>query len=138
VRSASQGVARIPQPPFRSASQGPVAKRVVPAEIYRRHRTRAATTSITRAAHAGQTKRAEEAPSLGGLLGDGAHDVRVANVGDREDRRPEHLSASSAEGDVVAAVVVHRRLGKHRIVLDLRLAQRRAVARDEDELGCER
>ena len=35
-----------------------------------------------------------------------------------------------------ARVVVHRRLGKHRVVLDLRFAQRRAVARDEDELGC--
>jgi len=33
--------------------------------------------------------------------------------------------------------VVHSGLRKHRIVLDLRLAERRAVVGDEDELGCE-
>ena len=35
-----------------------------------------------------------------------------------------------------ARVVMHRGLRKHGIVLDLGFAQRRAVARDEDELGC--
>ena len=33
--------------------------------------------------------------------------------------------------------MVHSSLRKHSIVLDLGLAQRRAVVGDEDELGCE-
>ena len=74
--------------------------------------------------------------ALSGLLGDRLHDVGVTNVGDRQHRGAEQLSARSAEGDVIAAVVVHSSLRKHCIVLNLRLAQRRAVVGDEDELGC--
>ena len=75
---------------------------------------------------------------LRGLLGDRAQDVRVANVGDRQHRGAVHLATRGAKRDVVAAVVVDSGLRKHRIVLDLGLAEGRAVARDEDQLGCER
>ena len=37
---------------------------------------------------------------------------------------------------LTASVVVHASLRKHRVVLDLRLAERRAVARDQHELCC--
>lgn len=35
-----------------------------------------------------------------------------------------------------SGVVMHGSLRQHRVVLDLRFAQRRAVAGDEDQLGC--
>ena len=47
-------------------------------------------------------------------------------------------SANKGGAARTAAVVVDRSLRKHRIVLNLGLAQRRAVAGDEDELGCGR
>lgn len=45
------------------------------------------------------------------------------------------LAASSAEADVVTVVVVHTALREHRVILDLRLAERRAVGRNNDQLG---
>ena len=47
----------------------------------------------------------------------------------------KQLSRSSAEGDVRSSKVVYRRLRQHGVVLNLGLAQRRAVASDEDQLG---
>jgi len=49
---------------------------------------------------------------------------------------PEVLSAGSTELDVGASVVVNTGLGQHGVVLDLRLAKRGAVTRDDDQLGC--
>ena len=83
---------------------------------------------------------------LGGLLGGGslgsllllggrADDVRIAGVGDAHGADAEVLAAGSAEVDVVASVVVHRGLGEHGVVLDLRLAEGGGVARQDDELG---
>lgn len=63
-----------------------------------------------------------------------AEDVRVSGVGDRQDRHTEVLSASRAEVGVGARVVVDRALGEHREVLDLRLAEGRAVVGDEHHL----
>ena len=62
-------------------------------------------------------------------------DVGVTGVGDGEDGDTEVLTASSAQFDVVAVVVVNIGLGEHSIVLNLGSHQRRAVRRDDDELG---
>lgn len=64
-----------------------------------------------------------------------AKDVRVPGVRDRQHRYAEVLSAGGAEVGVGAGVVVHGALGKHGKVLNLRLAQGRAVAGDEHHLG---
>lgn len=50
----------------------------------------------------------------------------------------EELTGSSTKGDVGALVVVNGSLGKHGVVLDLGLAQRRRVGRDEHQLGLAR
>ena len=47
----------------------------------------------------------------------------------------EKLSSSSAERDVGTRKVVYGRLGEHSIVLKLGLAERGAVAGNEDQLG---
>ena len=47
----------------------------------------------------------------------------------------EQLASSSAERDVGARKVVHGGLGEHGIVLKLGLAERGAVAGNEDQLG---
>eukprot|EP00302_Diacronema_sp_CCMP2436_P046092 CAMPEP_0180093652 /NCGR_PEP_ID=MMETSP0985-20121206/25184_1 /TAXON_ID=483367 /ORGANISM="non described non described, Strain CCMP 2436" /LENGTH=158 /DNA_ID=CAMNT_0022028745 /DNA_START=59 /DNA_END=536 /DNA_ORIENTATION=+ len=73
-----------------------------------------------------------------GILLDGGEDLRVALVRDGERRAAEHLAARGAERDVGAGVVVDGALGKHGVVLDLRLADGGAVVRDHDELGCAR
>ena len=67
--------------------------------------------------------------------GHGADDIGVAGVRDAERAHAEVLAARRAQIDVVAAVVVHARLGQHGVVLDLGLAQRRAVVGDDDELA---
>ena len=55
---------------------------------------------------------------------------------DRSDApNTEELSSSSAEGDVGASEVVDSGLGEHGVVLKLGLAERGAVAGDEDKLG---
>ena len=85
---------------------------------------------------------------------------RLTSVGDGDNADPVVLSAGSAQLNVVcgmngslqsatmdrgrsrthhpltSSVVVDTSLGKHGIVLDLRLADGRAVAGDEDQLGC--
>lgn len=70
-------------------------------------------------------------------IGNGTHDVRVARIGDGENRAAEQLAARCAQRNVVARVMVDAGLREHRIILDLRLAQRRAVAPDEHKLGCD-
>lgn len=70
------------------------------------------------------------------LLGQGADDVRVSGVGDTEARDAEVLSTRGSELNVVAGVMVDAGLGKHRVVFNLRLAQRGAVVRDYHKLGC--
>jgi hypothetical protein len=67
--------------------------------------------------------------------GHGADDVRIAGVGDAQCAHTEVLAAGGAQVDVVAAVVVHAGLGEHGVVLDLGLAQGRAVVGDDDELA---
>ena len=47
----------------------------------------------------------------------------------------EQLASSSAERDVGARKVVHGGLGEHGVVLKLGLAERGAVAGNEDKLG---
>ena len=48
---------------------------------------------------------------------------------------PEVLSAGGTELDVGASVVVDTGLGQHGVVLNLRLAKRGAVTREDDQLG---
>jgi len=69
------------------------------------------------------------------LFGDGAHDVRVTGVDNREDSYAEVLTTGGTEVGVVARVVVYTGLGKHGVVLDLGLTKGRAVVGDDDELG---
>jgi hypothetical protein len=45
------------------------------------------------------------------------------------------LAASRAKLDVVATVMVRPSLGKHGVILNLRLAHGGAVVGDDDELG---
>jgi hypothetical protein len=47
----------------------------------------------------------------------------------------KELSRSGAESDVRSSKVVYCRFGQHGVVLDLGLAQRGAVASDENQLG---
>jgi hypothetical protein len=62
-------------------------------------------------------------------------DVAVSRIGDGHNGAAEELTAGSAEEVVVASKVVHVSLGEHGVVLELRAAEGRAVARDDDELG---
>jgi len=70
-------------------------------------------------------------------IGNGTHDVRVARIGDGKNRAAEQLAARCAQRNVVARVMVDAGLREHRIILYLRLAQRRAVAPDEHKLRCD-
>ncbi len=64
------------------------------------------------------------------------NNVRVTPVNDGEDSDPKVLSTSRSEVNVVARVVVDSSLGEHGVVLNLRLAERRTVTRDDNKLGC--
>ena len=64
----------------------------------------------------------------------GPDDIAVPRVGDGEGADPEVLAAGGAELVVVAGVVVDASLGKHGVVLDLGLAERRRVVRDDHQL----
>jgi len=75
---------------------------------------------------------------LGRLLlrrGHASDDIRITGVCDAEGRDAEVLAAGGAQLYVVAGVVVHARLGEHRVVLNLTLPQGRRVVGDDDELG---
>ena len=50
----------------------------------------------------------------------------------------EELAGGGAKGDVRALEVVHGRLGQHGVVLELRLAEGRAVGGNEDKFSCKR
>lgn len=65
----------------------------------------------------------------------GGEDFTVTLVSDGKDGGTEELTASGTELNVVAIVVMDGSLGKHGIVLDLRLAERRAVTSNDDKLG---
>lgn len=65
------------------------------------------------------------------LLSDGGQNVRVTGIGDVENRHPEEATASGAEINVGARVVVHVGLGQHGIVLDLGLLQGLQEQRDK-------
>ena len=76
--------------------------------------------------------------SLGSLrLGSwhGPDDVAVPRVGDGEGADPEVLATGGAKLVVVAGVVVDASLGKHSVVLNLGLAERWRVVRDDHQLG---
>ena len=69
------------------------------------------------------------------LVLESTENIRVTSVGDGHGRDTEVLSASSAEVQAVALIVVDGGLGEHSVVLQLRLSQGRAVVGDEDQLG---
>lgn len=69
------------------------------------------------------------------LLGHSADDIGVTGVSDTQRTNAEVLAAGSSEVHIVAGVVVHASLGQHGVVLDLGLAERRAVVGDDDELA---
>ena len=73
-------------------------------------------------------------PLLYLLLG-GGEDVGITSIDDGKDGAVVELTASSAKVGVVTRVVVDSGLGKHGEVLDLGLAEGRAVIADDDELG---
>lgn len=72
------------------------------------------------------------------LSSNGGEQVRVTSVEDGHNTDAEQLTSSSTKSDVGALVVVDGSLGKHGVVLDLGLAQRRRVSRDEYELSLAR
>lgn len=57
-------------------------------------------------------------------------------VSDHKGGHTEVLTSGSSETDVVSVVVVNSTLGEHGVVLNLRLAERRAVVGDDDQLSC--
>jgi hypothetical protein len=63
------------------------------------------------------------------------HDIRVTDISYTQDRAVEEFTAGSPQRRIVARVVVDWRLGQHGHVLNLRLAQGRAVGGDQDHLG---
>merc|ERR1712194_527633 len=63
----------------------------------------------------------------------GADDVRVTWVGDRQAADPVVTTARRAQLVVVAAEMVHAHLGKHGVVLNLTLPQGGAIACNEDQ-----
>ena len=65
----------------------------------------------------------------------GPDDIAVPRVGDGEGADPEVLAAGGAKLVVVAGVVVDASLGKHSVVLNLGLAERWRVVRDDHQLG---
>ena len=65
----------------------------------------------------------------------GADNVGVTGVQDREDTAPEVLPEGGSELIIITMIVVDTRLGKHRVVLDLGFAQERAVRADDDQLA---
>jgi len=64
-------------------------------------------------------------------------DIRrqLTRVGDAEARHTVEFTARGTELDVVASEVVDTGLGKHSVVLDLGLTERRAVVADDNKLG---
>jgi hypothetical protein len=93
------------------------------------------------------------------MVRDPTHEIRVTGVLDGHDTDAVELSGGGTEVNVGAVVVVDRGLGpesgvsggqrahghrrpcpkahsQHGVVLELGLAERGAVLRDEDELGC--
>ena len=82
--------------------------------------------TVTRVGDGHDTSRSKSASRLGSVR-------EKMNVPDTEE-----LSSSSAEGDVGARKVVDGSLGEHGVVLQLRLAERRGVAGDQDQLGLAR
>jgi hypothetical protein len=64
-----------------------------------------------------------------------SQDVRVTGVSDGHDGDTIEATTGGTELVVAASEVVDTSLGQQSVVLDLRLAQRRAVSGDKDELG---
>ena len=73
-------------------------------------------------------------PLLYLLLG-GGEDVGITSIDDGKDGAVVELTAGSTKVGVVTRVVVDGGLGKHGKVLNLGLAEGRAVGGDEDHLG---
>ena len=69
------------------------------------------------------------------LAWEAADDVRVTRVSDREAAHSIVPSAGSAKLIVVTMEVVHTGLREHGIVLNLTLAQSRAIVGNQDKLG---
>lgn len=78
-----------------------------------------------------------EEDALSQLVLEGAKNIRVTSVGDGDGGHAEVLTATSAQVDAVALVVVHGGLGEHSVVLNLGLSQGRAVVGHENELSLE-
>lgn len=79
------------------------------------------------------------ASSLSGYAlvgGHGLDDIGVSGVGDGHDGHAEVAAAGGTQVDVVAAVVVHAGLGKHGVVLQLRLPHGGDVVGHNEQLGC--
>lgn len=71
------------------------------------------------------------------LVLESTKNIRVTSVGDGDGGHAEVLTATSAQVDAVALVVVHGGLGEHSVVLNLGLSQGRAVVGHENELSLE-
>lgn len=66
---------------------------------------------------------------------EGGEDVRVTSVKDGEDTDTEELTAGGTKLVVTTLEVVDGGLGEHGVVLKLRLAKGRGVAREDHKLG---
>jgi hypothetical protein len=77
--------------------------------------------------------RIDTSASISLLLG--GKNFTVTLVSDGKDGGAEELTASGTKLNVVAIVVMDGSLGKHGIVLNLGLAERGAVASNDDKLS---
>lgn len=69
------------------------------------------------------------------LMLKGAENIRITGIGDHNAGNAKVLSAGSSQIHAVSTVVMHDSLGKHGVVLQLGLAERRAIVGNEHKLG---
>ena len=82
-----------------------------------------------------QTSQMKEVLEPASLVLEGTENIRITSIGNRNSRDSKVLSASSAEIQAASLIMMDGSLGKHSIVLKLRLSQRRTVVSNENELS---
>ena len=68
------------------------------------------------------------------LVLEGTENIGVTSISDGDGGDSKVLSASSTEVQAASLIVMNSGLGKHGIVLELRLSQRRTVVGNENKL----
>ena len=69
------------------------------------------------------------------LILEASENIRITSIQNAHSRGVQHLSASSSQITAISLIVMNSGLGKHSIVLNLGLSQRRAVGSNKDQLS---